>query len=334
MPVALLALALPASAPAATPGTPDGLALVTTRTEPPCVPPPGFVCPAVEPRVQSLFVRLGLDGSRLRTSVMRRPARRVAVSPDGRRLAWEVDGGGIQISTRGRRRWRTVTRSGHHATWSTNGRRLAFVRRGRLWTIGAGGRRAVRLTRGHADGAPAWGPDGETIAFVRMVASPRCRIAAAVLLIDARGGRARRVYRPSGRCRTVARIDWSPDGRRLVAGIEDASMDAVTRVDGEAIVVIHPRRRTARTILAGGAAPAWSPDGRRIAYRGSRCSRRQGDADVDADVDGGTTEAPPVDEDPPRLCTMRPDGRAHDDLGLIPGDPLAQSWPVWLVRRP
>lgn len=36
-----------------------------------------------------------------------------------------------------------------------------------LWTVAAGGGSARRLTRGTADTAPAWSPDGRWIAFLR-----------------------------------------------------------------------------------------------------------------------------------------------------------------------
>jgi Tol biopolymer transport system component len=63
---------------------------------------------------------------------------------------------------------RQVTRSGGAApSWSPDGRRLAFVRDGRIWTIRADATRERRIGGTGRVGAATWSPDGRYLAFTR-----------------------------------------------------------------------------------------------------------------------------------------------------------------------
>jgi dipeptidyl aminopeptidase/acylaminoacyl peptidase len=86
-----------------------------------------------------------------------------------------------------------------------------------LFTVRADGSgEPVQLTAGDAeDVAPAWSPDGTTIAFI----SARhdgwdTEPVTDIYLVDAGGGEPRRLTRGGG---TFGRVSWSPDGRRLAA---------------------------------------------------------------------------------------------------------------------
>ena len=75
-----------------------------------------------------------------------------------------------------RGRWpRKVERLGHSSqpAWSANGKRIAFVHRGDIWLVSAGGGVPTRLTHDASfcvnDDQPAWSPLGGTIAFQQTV---------------------------------------------------------------------------------------------------------------------------------------------------------------------
>lgn len=77
---------------------------------------------------------------------------------------------------------------------SPDGRTIAFTYKGDIYTVGAEGGRAMRLTADPAyDTAPAWSPDGRKIAF-----TSRREGSDDVFVVDAAGGRPRRLTTHSG----------------------------------------------------------------------------------------------------------------------------------------
>ncbi|MFG2514095.1 serine hydrolase [Streptomyces sp. NPDC048584] len=154
-----------------------------------------------------------------------------------------------------------------------------------LWTVPTGSGAARRLSRGHADTAPAWSPDGDRIAFLRGGDGP-----AQVWLLPADGGEPEPVTElPLGAGTPV----WSPDGaaiaftapvdRRLSphAGSTTPPPVVVDRLDHDVVRgglvgtvrshlhVLDLAHRRVRQITDGdwhAGVPAWSPDGRSLAY--------------------------------------------------------------------
>lgn len=145
-----------------------------------------------------------------------------------------------------------------------------------------------RLTNGpKRDTAPAWSPDGTRLAFVSDRAGK-----SQVHILDLRGGEARKLTdAPNG----AGDPQWSPDGATILytARVREAEpeeqkapkgykpplvINAVKhKFDGEGyfddkkrhLFVIPAEGGEARQITAGDwnvAGPAWSPDGRRVAY--------------------------------------------------------------------
>lgn len=142
-------------------------------------------------------------------------------SPDGRKLAFVVDGLGpwVVAAAGGRPRRLADLPIDSYTTpiaWSPDGRALAFgsSRDGALYTIRTDGTNLRRLTRKVSSdafgdmeevGSAAWSPDGRRIAFVQYP-------------VNVRPARIRVVSASGGRARPLARGDypaWSPDGRQL-----------------------------------------------------------------------------------------------------------------------
>ncbi len=141
------------------------------------------------------------------------------------------------------------------------------------------------LTQGDSDSAPRFSPDGSQVAFIR----PDERGRKQIWVISLDFGEARRVTEVEG---GVGDIAWSPDGDRIafvsdVKPAEHAGSEAgpevrvVRRIryrsDGggwrgdtfRQVFVVDTASGKARQLTSGEgehAAPAWSPDGTRIAY--------------------------------------------------------------------
>ncbi|HWC24420.1 MAG TPA: serine hydrolase [Flexivirga sp.] len=178
---------------------------------------------------------------------------------------------------------------------SPDGRRVAYVLRTQdltedkpvtsLWQVATDGTKPVRLTRGPADSAPAWSPDGSQLAFLRASDGP-----AQVWLLPAAGGEATQLTElPLGAGAPL----WSPDGTRIAFGApvdraaatdgsDTSSAPIVTdRVDYQAdgagylremrnhLHVLTVEDKSCRQVTDGNwhaGQPDWSPDGTHLAF--------------------------------------------------------------------
>ncbi|HJW47232.1 MAG TPA: S9 family peptidase, partial [Lysobacter sp.] len=159
-----------------------------------------------------------------------------------------------------------------------------------LWRVGYDGSGRVRLTNTskHDESRPQWSPDGKSIAFLSDRGGEEATTQ--VWLMPATGGKARRLTNFGD---GVDDFVWSPDGKRLALIARDPERPAGTpkpknpppivteryqfREDG--VGYLDQRRkhlhvfditRGKAELLTPGAhdeqLPAWSPDGRLIAY--------------------------------------------------------------------
>lgn len=203
-----------------------------------------------------------------------------------------------------------------------------------LWMTSWAGDTTVRLTdTPEHESTPRWSPDGHYLAFL---SSRGGQDHDQVWLFDRRGGDGQRLTAFAG---GVEEYAWSPDGTRLALIVDDSEPHDSTHAprpividryafksDGSGylgterqhLYVFDLATRHAELLTPGAydeSSPAWSPDGRRIAF----VSNRNGDPDRTDNTDvyviearAGATPVRLTDYDGPDdgPLAWSPDGRA------------------------
>ncbi|TVQ09116.1 MAG: S9 family peptidase [Balneolaceae bacterium] len=207
----------------------------------------------------------------------------------------------------------------------------------RIWMVPADGGEAIPMTaKGYSAGNPRWSPDGKYLSFTASRNSGQTQVWA----LNRLGGEAQQITDIK---QGVSGYEWSPDGSRLLLMIRDAKPEAedgkknhpepyvidrlqfkrdyVGYLDRRRVhlYVYTPGDSAAVQITSGdydNSQPAWSPDGKRIAFVSNRTDNPDGNSNndiwiVDADnTDKGqnlvqVTTAPGNDRAP----AWSPDGR-------------------------
>src|SRR3712207_4080092 len=181
---------------------------------------------------------LALAGVAAGTLVAAAPA--TAATPSLPSLVAYVRSGDVYVS-KGATETR-LTRDGGYSRprWSPDGKQIAFLKGGRLWTMKADGSAKRRLTTRAASG-PSWSPDGRSIAF----ASLSCT-----------GGPG--VYRIS------ATVTGAKPEVLFPADCRGEDLPAEPAITTGEVGALSDRLRYDDAV-------AWSPDGTRVAFRGGAC---------------------------------------------------------------
>ena len=223
----------------------------------------------------------------------------VAISPDGRQIAWTQGTAGSRSEILHYMRCAdghdsevklgsgTHTREDITPAWAPDSRRLAFLSNSgakddpELWLFdtGRGSTRKLASLKGFAM-RPHWSPDGREIAFLYvegaagggplLAAGPQTGVIENVYhnqriaIADAASGRVRMA---SPADRHIYDFDWSPDGKRFVATAAPGPGDNNWWI--AKLYVIDAATGTARSIYKPAlqiAVPRWSPGGDQIAF--------------------------------------------------------------------
>ena len=164
----------------------------------------------------------------------------------------------------------TYAGSEKYPAFSPDGRQVAFFWEGDkgvnpgIYVTLVGESNALRLTSG-PDAFPVWSPDGRRIAFVRGLEFGGPPVGGGIYTVSALGGAERKVLDIS----VSGPMSWSPDGKWLAL--------AQGRAFNSSIFVVSPEGGEPRGIVDRQArqfddAPAFSPDGRSLAFSG--CASR------------------------------------------------------------
>ena len=187
-------------------------------------------------------------------------------------------------------------------TWSPDGKQIAYVDGRGISAVRVADGTTVGLTHppaNRADRLPVWSPDGRFLAFARGLVPQQ------LFVVSASGGRPRQITHEDAQSWLASpdRISWTPDGRALVYS------NRITNNDTD-IYTVNPdgsgrHRLTANNV--NDLDPAWSPDGRWIAFVRTLPVGRAGDSNAE-------------------LFLMRSDGSGVRRLTHWPGEDFAPAW--------
>jgi TolB protein len=147
--------------------------------------------------------------------------------------------------------------------WSPDGRQIAFVRDFDIYLMNADGthqhKLASPLAESTGEPTPAWSPDGKELAFEDADG------AVVVMRLDGTIVRRFRPARWNGYTVEDYQPTWAPDASKL-AFVADVGSDAPTWIEVRSVVGSSRRVLTDTNDVHAHEYPAWSPNGRRIAF--------------------------------------------------------------------
>ncbi len=233
-----------------------------------------------------------------------------------------------------------------------------------LWAVSLPDGEPRQITYGkQSDTAPRFSPDGRTIAFLSNREDEK---QPQIYLLPSDGGEARRLTDLKG---TIGSFSWSPDGTRLLLQFRAKDAEEIEREGDEEkkklgvvcreigrvfykedgvgylpharrhLLIIDAQTGQAEQLTEGDVFdewdPAWSPDGKRIAF----CSNHADDPDLDPDAidlyvmpaSGGEMRRLPTPIGPKSNPSFSPDGR---DIAYYGHEGKAEGWKntrLWVV---
>lgn len=230
---------------------------------------------------------------------------------------WLWDEGGARQMTDGGT-WR-------QPSWAPDGRRIAYVYEGDIFTeifvLDPTEGTNERLTRSQATYVddhdwslrPVWSPDAKQIAYLSDAASYNPM----PWLMNADGSRKRPLIQPSGARDAADAMSWSPDGTQLAVALFQGPTSQISLFDFN--------RGTLRQLTSwpkGALDPAWSPDGRFLAY----AAREDAGLTIHVVRADGSGDRAVSQGSPDRAPAWSPDGRTLAFLSARTG-----SFELWTV---
>ena len=194
-------------------------------------------------------------------------------SPNGRYLAYASNENTALydiyvMDMRTKKRWRLTDHPDNDTTptWSPDGTEIAFISnrsgKSRIYKMDINGEKLNQLTKGGDDWGPAWSPDGKWIAYNTL--QPDQRVYLYIVSVD--GRKPRQLARTGGKGRQPA---WSPDSKKIAFSTWELGI-------GPKIATIDVESGNLQRVTLGGRvpagrvfmkySPAWSPEGKWIAY--------------------------------------------------------------------
>jgi TolB protein len=271
-------------------------------------------------------------------------ARAASASPGT--LLFTANGGLFTIRSDGTQRRRVIKGPIIQASWSPDGRRIAYTRsegdtHPEIWVADADGTNARRLAPSAPvgiDSAPDWSPDGRRLVFQGEWMRPDEELALDMFIVEVANARLTRL--------TWTPLDWefnpawSPDGSQIAYSRGNARDD-----DGIYLLDLGSRRTRAITRVSysdrrAGTEhdePAWSADGRRIAFQ----LRAYANGDLRPAIQSmnanGTNRRRIVSTESGLLGTpsWSPDGNRIAYVASIgkPGVNGIRSWALFIIKR-
>lgn len=209
-------------------------------------------------------------------------------SPDGGQIAfrsWRDGNEEIYVMNGDGSDQRNISRepgTDRSPAWSPDGQAIAFAKGGEadefgddIWLMGPDGSNQRQLThRVGIDEYPVWSPDGASIAFActdgRILSSRNGDFE--ICLMKSDGSNVRRLTDAPG---VSLAYSWSPDGRWLAFASSRADNPSATFAGGD-LFLLEVATAKVRQLTRGAEKdfePAFSPDGRKIAFGSTRRSR-------------------------------------------------------------
>ena len=155
--------------------------------------------------------------------------------------------------------------------WSPDCRKIVYSHHGSLWTMNNDGTNPQRLTAfdGSYSQGPAWSPDSTQIAYARGRRNDDGHWFSHIYVVNADGTGHTKVSKGDVQDEQPS---WSPDGSRIAFSSrsgEGRDEDGNFVNSTQHIVIVDADGTRRLTVTTGDhwhGSPAWSPDGRRIAY--------------------------------------------------------------------